>query len=64
MGTGVPSWSKAVGSCLAIQASILMAGSLLGVNHQLEPQGLAARAVSLPEGRRTLPDSHRPITAP
>ena len=65
MGTGLPSWSLAVGSCMAIQASILVAGTLLGVNQQPEPQGIAARAASsLSEGRRTLPDSHRPITGP
>ena len=48
---------------MAIQAFILMAGSLLGVNQKLETPGLAARATSsLPEGRRTLPEGSQDLT--
>ena len=36
MGTGLPGWSMAVGSCLAIQASILLTGSLLGLGQRFE----------------------------
>ena len=47
MGTGSPSWSGMVGSCLAIQAAILMTGSLLGLNQHLDPQGPPAKADSV-----------------
>ena len=36
MGIGLPGWSMAVGSCLAIQASILLTGSLLGLGQRFE----------------------------
>lgn len=39
MGTGLPGWSSAVGSCLAIQATILLTGSLLGLGQRFEAKG-------------------------
>ena len=39
MGTGIPGWSSAVGSCLAIQATILLTGSLLGLGQRFEAKG-------------------------
>ncbi len=32
MGTGAKHWPRAVGSCLAIQATILATGTLLGIH--------------------------------
>ena len=39
MATGIPGWSSAVGSCLAIQATILLTGSLLGLGQRFEAKG-------------------------
>jgi hypothetical protein len=57
MGTGLAGWTGAVGSCLAIQAAILMAGSLLGLNQHLVPRTLPLKAASLPFDRSRLLDS-------
>jgi hypothetical protein len=50
MGSWLPGWSGAVGSCLAIQATILMAGSLIGVSQHVESRGLGLKATSPPLG--------------
>jgi len=49
MGTGLPGWSGAVGSCLAIQASILMMGSLLGMSQRFEARGRLGDTGQQPE---------------
>jgi hypothetical protein len=49
MGTGLPGWSGAVGSCLAIQASILMMGSLLGISQRFEARGRLTDTGQQPE---------------
>ena len=49
MGSGLPGWSGAVGSCLAIQASILIMGSLLGLSQRFEARGRLAGTGQQPE---------------
>ena len=49
MGTGLPGWSGAVGSCLAIQASILLMGSLLGFSQRFEARGRLGDTGQQPE---------------
>ena len=54
MGSGLPGWSGAVGSCLAIQASILIMGSLLGLSQRFEARGRLAGTGQLPEPQGSL----------
>jgi hypothetical protein len=49
MGIALRGWSGAVGSCLAIQASILMMGSLLGINQRFEARGRLSDTGQQPE---------------
>ena len=60
MESGLPGWGGAVGSCLAIQAAILLAGSLLGLNHQLGARDdLPLKAAALPFDRSAPMESAR-----
>ena len=54
MGSGLPGWSAAVGSCLAIQASILIMGSLLGLSQRFEARGRLAGTGQQPEPQGSL----------
>ena len=54
MGSGLPGWSGAVGSCLAIQASILIMGSLLGLSQRFEARGRLAGTGQQPEPQGSL----------
>ncbi len=54
MGSGLPGWSGAVGSCLAIQAAILMMGSLLGLSQRFEARGRLAGTGQQPEPQGSL----------
>ena len=62
MGSGIPRWSGAVGSCLAIQASILIVGFLLGPSQRFEAKGRVTATSQQPklqdslinEGGRTM----------
>ena len=59
MESGLPGWGGAVGSCLAIQAAILLAGSLLGLNHHLGARDLPLKAAALPFDRSAPMESAR-----
>ncbi len=60
MGSGLPGWSGAVGSCLAIQASILIMGSLLGLSQRFEARGRLASTGQQPEPQGSL-NLFRPV---
>ena len=59
MGSGLPGWSGAVGSCLAIQASILIMGSLLGLSQRFEARGRLAGTGQQPELQGSLNLIHK-----
>ena len=62
MGTGLPGWPGAVGSCLAIQAAILMMGSLLGLCQRFDTGERFAVTNQQPQPQRSL-NLFRPVQA-